>query len=189
MLIDGGSAGAIGKFIELEIEKLRRFGQIEVANAEDKAEDSAKAFRSDLPACGIFGASPGGRSVEMTHTAVRQVYEEAMAAVVKDLEVFRDRVLDAAALYDATDDNAGEVLTRVGKAADGLNSADQAKQDAVDRNADAFPGRGHGPGGPGDQGARAGDAFPGGGGPGRGAGAPGDAGPQGAPAVPSRTYG
>ena len=105
--------------VEVTIDAIREIANSTLTKAETDASHSSTSFKNLTLDVSAFGASPLGKELGHQHLGAHEVFVETITGTIKDLQDFRQKLLDAMANHESTDDAAQDMLLSISKKYDG----------------------------------------------------------------------
>ncbi|CAN5612934.1 hypothetical protein BH10ACT10_BH10ACT10_29640 [soil metagenome] len=105
--------------VEVTIDAIRDIANSTLPKAETDASHSSSSFKNLTLDVSAFGASPLGKELGHQHLGAHEVFVETIAGTIKDLQDFRQKLLDAMNNHESTDDAAQDMLLSISKKYDG----------------------------------------------------------------------
>ncbi|QWZ07986.1 hypothetical protein KRR39_21960 [Nocardioides panacis] len=123
--------------VEVTIDAIRQIANSTLTKAETDASHSSSSFKNLTLDVSAFGASPLGQELGHQHRGAHEVFVETIDGTIKDLQDFRQKLLDAMNNHESTDDAAQQLLLGISKKYDGhtfhsSRSYDQARHDQAE---------------------------------------------------------
>jgi hypothetical protein len=123
--------------VEVTIDAIREIANSTLTKAETDASHSSSSFKNLTLDVSAFGASPLGKELGHQHQGAHEVFVETIEGTIKDLQDFRQKLLDAMKNHESTDDAAQQLLLSISKKYDGhtyhsSQSYDQARHDQAE---------------------------------------------------------
>lgn len=110
MLDMGTAVGAV----DVTISRVVAIANAKLPGAEDDVSTHARAFQDMPVTVADFGDVPDARELGEQHEAARQVFEETIQGVLRDLREFRAALLECMKNHEATDDSVQSALLALG---------------------------------------------------------------------------
>lgn len=101
--------------VEVTIDAIRDIANSTLPNAENDATHSSTDFRNLTLDVGAFGDSPLGEELGRQHRGAHEVFVETIRGTIKDLQDFRQKLLDAMDNHESTDAAAQAMLLSISK--------------------------------------------------------------------------
>ena len=105
--------------VEVTIDAIREIANSTLTKAETDASHSSSSFKNLTLDVSAFGASPLGKELGHQHQGAHEVFVETIDGTIKDLQDFRQKLLDAMKNHESTDDAAQQLLLSISKKYDG----------------------------------------------------------------------
>jgi hypothetical protein len=118
-MFDTAAVGAAIGAVEVTIEKVTAIAQTALPQAESEVTTSSTGFRNLSVSLGSFGDVPLAQELAQQHEAAHRVFVETVEGVLKDLQEFRQKLLDSMKSHSNTDDAAQAALLALGRKYDG----------------------------------------------------------------------
>src|SRR6476659_9593286 len=101
--------------VEVTIDAIRDIANSTLPKAETDASHSGTSFKNLSLDVAAFGASPLGKELGHQHKGAHEVFVETIDGTIKDLQDFRQKLLDAMNNHENTDDAAQQLLLGISK--------------------------------------------------------------------------
>jgi hypothetical protein len=126
---------AMARDLEITIDEVERIAKQTLTDLRARTEEKRSELSGDTLTRDKFGDSPAGAALGDTYAGARDVFLSTVEAVMRDLESFRDRLLDVLREYRGRDEAGEELLLQATRRAEGLEyTAENAKADAYAAN-------------------------------------------------------
>jgi hypothetical protein len=109
-MFDTALVAAVGQ-VEVTIEKIQAIANSTLPDAETDVTTKSHGFRSLTLPPDAFGEVPIARALGAQHEAAHQVFVETVEGVIKDLQEFRQNLLDSMKAHENNDDAVHGILT------------------------------------------------------------------------------
>ena len=127
-MFDTALSAAVGQ-VEVTIANIQDIANTTLPAAETDVTTKSSWFRSLTLPPDKFGDVPVARALAEQHQAAHKVFVETVEGVIKDLQEFRQNLLDSMKAHENTDDSVHSTLTALGaRYRDHTYHSDQAWQ-------------------------------------------------------------
>jgi hypothetical protein len=112
-MFDTALSAAVGQ-VEVTIANIQAIANTTLPAAETDVTTKSNGFRSLTLPPDKFGDVPIARALAEQHQAAHKVFVETVEGVIKDLQEFRQNLLDSMKAHENTDDSVHSTLTALG---------------------------------------------------------------------------